>query len=190
MAVFVGGRCLIRFAGANLGPALAHELTARLHEVGEVVSQEAKQLVSEPYPPESSPGEPPHKRSGLLQESITYHVDEAKKAVLIGAFGANRSKGAGSPFNYSVALELGTGKMAPRPWLRPAVLNNLGRIRAIMGRKITSTSPVVPAQPTSHQTAKQSKPAKQATVHPPRRPGLFARAIRQVKTIFRKVFGR
>ena len=60
----------------------------------------------------SKPGDYPHKDTGKLQQSIQ-----------VGAVVQNTVR-IGAHVNYARALELGTNKMAPRPFLRP-ILNEM-----------------------------------------------------------------
>lgn len=66
-----------------------------------------KELVSEPYPPASAPGNAPHRRSGDLQASIHYAVQNILKDVIDGYVA--------SDVFYDVYLRDGTPRMAPRP---------------------------------------------------------------------------
>jgi hypothetical protein len=70
----------------------------------------------ESSPPASAPGEPPHVDTGTLGASID-HETYRTKADFIGRVGTN--------VKYGRWLEEGTTRMAPRPYLRPA----LDRIR-------------------------------------------------------------
>lgn len=65
----------------------------------------------------SAPGEPPHKQTGFLRESVTYETDEDS---LTGRVGTN--------VEYGKFLELGTSKMKPRPWLRRAAYETKDRV--------------------------------------------------------------
>ncbi len=76
-----------------------------------------------PGTPASKPGEPPHKRTGDLGRSITHEVTKNTARV-------------GSNKKYAKPLELGTHKMAARPYLRPAVNKNRREIKKILGKKI------------------------------------------------------
>lgn len=60
----------------------------------------------------SAPGEPPATDTGLLRASIRHElaVEDDELAAYIG-----------SDLNYSEYLELGTHKMAPRPFLTPSL---------------------------------------------------------------------
>lgn len=69
----------------------------------------------------SSPGQPPYKQRGTLWQSITVAVDPASISAKVG-----------SPLMYALYLELGTSKMAPRPFLRRALRESLGDVRRIL----------------------------------------------------------
>lgn len=68
----------------------------------------------------SLPGEPPHKQFGHLRRSVTRELDAAR---LVGRVGTN--------LKYGRWLELGTAKIAARPWLRRALAECRAAIRAI-----------------------------------------------------------
>jgi HK97 gp10 family phage protein len=72
----------------------------------------------------SAPGEPPRKQTGRLRASVTSEVDE-------GALEARVGTNINDP-PYPRWLELGTGKMAPRPWLRRALAEVQGQIMQIL----------------------------------------------------------
>jgi len=59
----------------------------------------------------SKPGEPPRVQTGTLRRSITH---ELSKAVPVARVGTN--------VVYGKHLELGTRNMAPRPFMRPAMM--------------------------------------------------------------------
>lgn len=61
-----------------------------------------------PYVTPSNPGEPPRKRTGWLQRNILYELDEAAKTGRVGI---------GRLALYGAYLELGTRRMAARPFL-------------------------------------------------------------------------
>lgn len=106
----------IRFAESDITNTLVDTVT-------EVINY-AKILVSIPYPPPSQPNQPPHMRTGRLQESIdifqisNYYVD----------FGADAS--------YARALEYGTSKMRPRPFMTPSVLALIDKFPELVFRKM------------------------------------------------------
>lgn len=73
----------------------------------------------------SLPGEPPRKQYGTLRASITYEIDTAIFVARVGT-------------NYLIAkfLELGTVKMAARPFLRSTAFEESANIGKIMGGKM------------------------------------------------------
>jgi HK97 gp10 family phage protein len=72
----------------------------------------------------SAPGEPPHKQTGHLRRSVAHDVD---KGTLSARVGTN--------VKYGRWLELGTSKMAARPWLRRALNESLATVRAILAKR-------------------------------------------------------
>ena len=64
----------------------------------------------------SSPGLPPHKRTGHLFQSVYNNLEKSGK-LITGTIGDNAE--------YAVFLEYGTSKMPPRPYIRPAVDRNM-----------------------------------------------------------------
>src|SRR4051812_47974766 len=70
-----------------------------------------RQSISIPYPPASSPGQPPHMRSGELLAGIGHSVDEQGDGIVLSVT---------SQAPHSTYLEYGTAHMAPRPFMRPA----------------------------------------------------------------------
>lgn len=69
----------------------------------------------------SREGEPPRTRLGNLRASIDR---ESKDDGL--------TQRVGTSFKYGFWLEWGTVKMKPRPWLRPALRNNLDKITELI----------------------------------------------------------
>lgn len=80
----------------------------------------------------SLPGNPPAVDTGNLRESIRYEVHEEEKEVY-GVVGSTQK----DP-NYAVYTEYGTSRMAPRPWLRPAMEKNNDWIRKSIARAVAS----------------------------------------------------
>lgn len=77
---------------------IAHDLEAAL-----------VQAISTTAPPASTPGECPHRRSGLLADSfLVARLDETDVFV-------------GNLAPHAEDLELGTSKMEPRPYFRPTL---------------------------------------------------------------------
>lgn len=81
----------------------------------------------------SAPGQPPANHLGRLLSTIVYRVLHLDRAVEITA-----------GTEYAKHLEFGTLKMEPRPFMNPALTNNLDKVRAAM-RAILST----PTRPTN-----------------------------------------
>lgn len=78
----------------------------------------------------SLPGNPPAPDTGNLRNSIRYEMhDENKK--IYGIVGSTQK----DP-DYAVYTEYGTTKMAPRPWLRPAMEKNNDWIRKSIGMAV------------------------------------------------------
>lgn len=72
----------------------------------------------------SKPGDPPHLQKGRLRGSIAWEL----VSQLVGRVGTN--------LKYGRALELGTSKMAARPWLRRALAEMQDKINRILGAPI------------------------------------------------------
>ncbi len=92
-----------------------------LLEAGEMVRQYAMQSIREgtirgPGHVPSRPGEPPKGDTGRLELSIDVELRATEKTVNVIARAP-----------YAAALELGTARIAPRPFLRPALRANRGR---------------------------------------------------------------
>jgi phage gpG-like protein len=69
----------------------------------------------------SQPGEPPHLQCGELRRSMAHEVDKSK---MVGRVGSNKV--------YARYLELGTRRMAKRPFLKVALLRNRNTIKRIL----------------------------------------------------------
>ena len=72
----------------------------------------------------SKPGEFPAKVTGRLAGSVTYNVIHEAGRWLVRV---------GSPVIYGKFLELGTIRMAARPWVRPVMRKNAAFIRKLFG---------------------------------------------------------
>lgn len=67
----------------------------------------------------SRPGEPPRVQRGRLRASVAYEVAEQVARI-------------GTNVKYGRILELGSSKMAPRPWLRRMLVEMTPTFRAIL----------------------------------------------------------
>lgn len=115
-------------------------LRENLEEAGEFLENEVKQDVSTPYPPASSPGHPPHMRTGDYRQSIEHIVDESRSGNSITMrVGSNSPYGRRLEFGFVGRDSLGRNvSQAPRPHMRPAIQRNrsaIGRIIAQGGFK-------------------------------------------------------
>lgn len=72
----------------------------------------------------SKPGEPPRKQYGRLRGSVAHEVDEGSLAARVG-----------TNVLYGRWLELGTSRMAARPWLRRALAESRDKVRSILARR-------------------------------------------------------
>jgi hypothetical protein len=75
-----------------------------------------------PYTTPSKPGEPPRKRTGWLQRNVLYELDEK---ALEGRVGLTPNA------KYGLFLEVGTKRMAARPWLFATLKRLWNKIKAI-----------------------------------------------------------
>lgn len=83
----------------------------------------------------SKPGEPPKKVSTRLFGSITHRILRGPYTV-IGIIGTNIPYGRRLEYGFTGRDRLGrVFDMKPRPFLRPAVANNLIQIKQILGSK-------------------------------------------------------
>ncbi len=73
----------------------------------------------------SKPGEIPHVQSGDLKRSIRWQRDGKDKRRIGSTL-------RGSPHSYAFYLEFGTRRMAPRPYMRPAMARNRTRLARIL----------------------------------------------------------
>lgn len=98
-------------AGARKGLAMA---AAEFQE-------NLKTSISIPYPPASAPGEPPHKRTAQLRDSIATEEDNDGDIQRVG-----------TDVDYGRHLEWGMDPenpgLAPRPFFRPMLASMTGRI--------------------------------------------------------------
>jgi len=81
----------------------------------------AQALVSTPFPPASSPGDPPHRRTGKLRSSINYKKKRK---------GLYEITAGGPDVRQAVWMEYGTtkpkGSIARRPFMRPMMVKVIG----------------------------------------------------------------
>jgi HK97 gp10 family phage protein len=83
------------------------------------VERAAKESIVGPSNEVSEPGDPPKIKTGRLRASITHRI-VYEDAQVVGEVGTN--------VEYGIYLEYGTSKMAPRPFLGPALDENAEEI--------------------------------------------------------------
>ena len=81
----------------------------------------------------SLPGNPPAVDTGNLRESIRYEVHNETKEVY-GIVGSTQKDE-----DYAIYMEYGTSKIAPRPWLKPAMEKNNDWIRSSIAKAVANT---------------------------------------------------
>ena len=90
------------------------------------------------YHTASVPGHPPAVDTGRLRSSITYNVTGKPGNVLPnpgGGFGDVRAY-VGTNVYYGYFLEMGTSKMAPRPWFYITIQANANNIRNLIANSL------------------------------------------------------
>lgn len=88
-----------------------------------------KKIVHHP----SLPNNPPAPDTGNLRDSIHYEIHGSGKKIY-GIVGSTQK----NP-DYAVYTEYGTKRMAPRPWLRPAMRKNNEFIRRTVAKGVKDT---------------------------------------------------
>lgn len=114
---------MIKWLGNLFKSKVDREMDRRFEECGIVVSRHARQIVGIAYPPASSPGNPPHRRTGAFQQSITHETRKRSGQPAVRIY-------AGVP--YGEFLETGTSRMAARPWRKPAYRQTVGQVKKIL----------------------------------------------------------
>lgn len=77
----------------------------------------------------SAPGEPPARATGRLVDSFEIHKMEGKNQLVARI---------GSRLEYALYLELGTARIAQRPYFRVTFERNEGEIKRICRRPVTN----------------------------------------------------
>lgn len=113
----------VKWNGPQLQALIDAEMKRRLNAAGIVVSNHAKELVSVPGPAPSAPGEPFHTQTGRGRGSIAWEVSG-----MVCRIGTN--------VRYLRWLELGTSKVAARPWLRRALAERHAALARLLAAKM------------------------------------------------------
>ena len=127
----------MKWKGPEAMKAIRHEAANRVDMASRFVRDKAKEIVGRSQPVRiyakkagrsrkgldpSKPGEPPKKVTGHLRMGIRKQMDRGRIEARIG-----------SNVPYGKHLELGTRKMAARPWLRPTLTRNAAELQARFG---------------------------------------------------------
>ena len=115
---------LRNWRGKDLEALAKLTMAKRLEAAAILLQNEIKQDISEPSnkgATPSAPGEPPHKDTGRLRASISREINAEE---LIARVGSNLA--------YAKFLELGTVKMAARPFLRKAFWEHMDKLKRIL----------------------------------------------------------
>jgi phage gpG-like protein len=123
----------LKWNGPEAKRRIEHEMSNRMAVACRLVMNHAKELLSvsgtggtpgstRKYGSNpSAPGEPPHKQYGRLRASVATEVSGMR-----GRTGTN--------VDYGRWLELGTRKMAARPWLKRSLDETTADIRRLFSR--------------------------------------------------------
>lgn len=72
---------------------------------------------------------------GILKKNVGTWVRKKDTSLQLGTYTRDRARRKKYPYAYHVHLvEFGTKKMAAKPFLRPAVMENIDQIRLIQGK--------------------------------------------------------
>ena len=106
--------------------AALETMRKRLPVVGEYLASTIRENVSESTRASgpSLPGQFPHADEGNFRKSVGWEMVGSGDAVRVG-----------SASRVGYFLEVGTRKMAPRPWLRRTFLEERGRLQKIMAKR-------------------------------------------------------
>lgn len=124
-----------KWNGPQIVAKVGDIMEKRLRRAAEFLVGQIRKALNQPYPPASRPGQPPHKRTGILASSIAYEIHRA---------GDRITATVGSHVAYARRLELGfvgtdaAGRnynQAPRPFIRPTTKANAAAILAILRGK-------------------------------------------------------
>ena len=123
-----GAKIVFIWRGKETRKAVGNLLAQRFEKAGEFLEEDIKESLGTLWPPASSPGDVPHKRTGRLQEAIT-HETQSKGPEVTTRVGVATEEDA----HYAGFLEIGTSRMQPRPFLRSGLMRNLTRLKSIIG---------------------------------------------------------
>jgi hypothetical protein len=120
-------RAKITWRGPQLNAAINRAVTDVLEEGAKKLADYCKEAVSEPYPPASDPGKPPHLRTGTGRDNITWLSMPGQATSYVVVLEEGR---------HMIYLEIGTRLIAPRPWLRPTFNQRQREIRSMIQARL------------------------------------------------------
>ncbi len=97
------------------------ELARQIDRHARMETEDTRQIISTPFPPSSSPGDPPHRRTGALMVGVDYTPVVVTSSEVSTTIYSSREEGT-TDENVPMALEYGTGKMKPRPYFESSYL--------------------------------------------------------------------
>jgi hypothetical protein len=95
---------------------LKQALLETLQEIGGRIEDSIAEKISDAYPPSSSPGAVPHRRTGALRAGVSHLADYTEHGAKVTVFIVRE----GADPLVPVHLEFGTERMAARPFMGPA----------------------------------------------------------------------
>ncbi len=114
-----------------VGDAMRSELVTLINGIGLFYQTKTKEILNlEKSPPPSTPGTPPHKRTGTLGRSFRTMPSRKVGKRIVLKLGTNAL--------YARLLEYGTIRMASRPFFDPTMRNK--KHRATVDREIAKVS--------------------------------------------------
>ena len=119
----------IKLCGQKVRSDIQYDMAHTIRDMSKVYYSNNKTKAHHP----SMPDNPPAPDTGNLRESIRYEVHKEGKEIY-GVVGSTQKEP-----NYAVYTEYGTSKMAPRPWLRPAMRKNNDFIRKTITNAVKDT---------------------------------------------------
>lgn len=111
-------------------------LTRNMEQAMGFLLGEVRSLVDRPFPPASSPGEPPRKRTGDYQRSLEAVVGPSRSGKSItGRVGSNAPQARRLELGFVGIDSLGRNyNQAPRPHLRPALAQRKRKLGRMIAR--------------------------------------------------------
>lgn len=119
------GSAEFRWSGGSAPWVVRTAIAEGMERGALVVKRTMRRLLNIPYPPASTPGQSPRKRTGNLRDSITYVLNKKTLTLLIGP---------SEDADYGLYLEFGTKHIAPRPFMMKALLQEKKRLLNTVNR--------------------------------------------------------